>query len=175
MPLSLFTVSFTDGGGNGFIDPGEAVGFTLPLSNYYTNAGAVAVAGVSATLSSATAGVAIVHATQSYPAIAPGITANNLAPFDVQLAPAFVAGTPIEFSLAVSSVQGSTTLRFRQATGTPLTTPILSEDFEGVAPGTRRPAGRRCTAATTRCRGRRPPISWGMRPTPRSISTPTTD
>ena len=140
VPLSLSTTSFTDGNGNGFIDPGEAVGFTLPLFNYYTNSGAAAVSGASATLSSPTAGVTVVHATQSYPIIAPGVTANNLAPFDVQVAADFVAGTPIEFSLAVSSVQGSTTLRFRQATGTPLTTLILSEDFEGAAPGTL-PAG----------------------------------
>jgi len=47
----------------------------------------------------------------------------------------YVAGTPIEFSLAVTSVQGSTTLLFRQATGTPVTTTLLSEDFEGTAPG----------------------------------------
>jgi hypothetical protein len=140
VPLSLSTVSFTDAGGNGFIDPGEAVGFTLPLFNYYTNIGAVPVAGVSATLSSATAGVTLVHPTQSYPVIAPGATANNIAPFDVQIAPDFVAGTPIEFSLAVTSVNGSTTLRFTQATGTPVTTTLLSEDFEGVAPGTL-PAG----------------------------------
>ena len=140
VPLSLQPTSFADAGGNGFIDPGEAVGFTLPLFSYYANLGAVPVTGISATLSSSTAGVTVVHPTQSYPVIAPGATANNAAPFDVQLAPDFVAGTPIEFSLAVSSVQGSTTLLFRQATGTPVTTTLLSEDFEGAAPGTL-PAG----------------------------------
>jgi hypothetical protein len=135
VPLSLASVSFTDTGGNGFVDPGEAVGFTLPLFNYFTNTGAAPLAGVSATLSSATAGVSVVHPTQSYGVIAPGATANNLAPFDVQIAPTFVAGTPIEFSLAVTSASGSTTLRFTQATGTPVTTTLLSEDFDGVAPG----------------------------------------
>ena len=47
----------------------------------------------------------------------------------------FTPGTPIEFSLAVTTAQGSTTLLFTQSTGTPVATTIFSESFNGVAPG----------------------------------------
>lgn len=140
--LSLGTIAFTDSVGNGFADPGEIINFTLPLKNYVTNAttGTVTYSGVSATLATSTAGVSILQATSGYPNIAPGLTQSNSSPFIVQLAPTFAAGTRIEFSLAVASAQGSTTLLFTQNTGTPSVATIFSENFDSVAPGSL-PAG----------------------------------
>ena len=53
----------------------------------------------------------------------------------VQFDQAFVPGTHVEFSLAVTSAQGSVVLPFTQATGTPLASTIFSENFDAVAPG----------------------------------------
>src|SRR5206468_2063053 len=71
----------------------------------------------------------------AYPSLAPGASAANNTDFILQLSPGFVPGTPIELSLAVSSSLGSTTLLLTQTTGTPVYTTLLSESFDGVAPG----------------------------------------
>jgi hypothetical protein len=53
--LDLGSVTFTESGGNGFIDAGDQVRFTIPLRNYVTNpAIATTSTGVSATLSTTT-------------------------------------------------------------------------------------------------------------------------
>jgi hypothetical protein len=51
------------------------------------------------------------------------------------LSPSFVPGTKIEFSLAVTTAQGSMTLPFTQNTGTPVDTTIFTENFNGISPG----------------------------------------
>ena len=53
-------VASTDSGGNGFIDPGDKVSFTLPLINYVTAANAQTYSGVAGTLTTTTPGVSIV-------------------------------------------------------------------------------------------------------------------
>jgi hypothetical protein len=134
---ALGTVAFTDSGGgplggNGFIDPGEQVSFTVPLRNYVTNPlMASTLTGVSATLSTSTAGVLVTQSGSAYPNL-PGGTAysNNTTAFVVSVGSTFVPGTHIEFSLAVTSAQGSTTLPFTIATGSPLATTLLSENFD---------------------------------------------
>jgi hypothetical protein len=142
--LSLGTPAFIESGGNGAVDAGELVRYTLPLRNTVTNPsiGTVGYTGVSATLSTATLGVSVdpARATQAYPDIAPGASMTNPAEFVVQLSPAFVPGTRIDLLLAVTTVQGSTTLAFSQNTGTPVATTIFSEDFNSTAPGSL-PAG----------------------------------
>ena len=140
--LRLGTVTFADSGGNGFIDPGETVRFTLPLFNNATNsiANPTTYTTVTATLSTTNAGVQISVPSEAYSNVAPGSTVSNAAQFVVSLDPAFVVGTTIEFSLAVSTAQGSTTLLFAQRTGTPIATTIFSENFDGVSPGSL-PAG----------------------------------
>ena len=49
-------------------------------------------------------------------------------------------GTKIEFLLSVTTDQGSTTGLFTQNTGTPVSTTIFAQNFNGVAPGSL-PAG----------------------------------
>ncbi len=140
--LSLGTVAFTESGGNGFVDAGDQVRYRLPLTNYVQNAavGATTYTGVSGTLSTGTGGVSILAATRSYPNLAPGASAINTADFVLTLAPGFVPGTPIEFVLTVTTGQGTTTLPFTQQTGTPVTSTVLSENFDSIAPGSL-PAG----------------------------------
>ncbi|MBI3412143.1 MAG: matrixin family metalloprotease [Planctomycetes bacterium] len=140
--LHLGTPTFTDSGGNGFIDSGELINFHLPLTNYVTNPvlAPSSYTGVTATLSTSTPGVVVTVATVAYPDIAAGGTQLNSLDFQVTLLPTFVPGTRIEFSLAVTTAQGSTALLFTQTTGTPIATTIFSENFDGVAPGSL-PAG----------------------------------
>jgi len=129
------TIAFDDHG-NGSIDPGDLVGFTIPLTNYVDNPiNRAAVTAVQATLSTSMPGVSVVGATQAYPDLAPGATASNASPFLVRIDQAFVPGTHIEFSLALNSARGSVVLPFTQSTGTPIATTLLFENFDGVAPG----------------------------------------
>ncbi|HKC54723.1 MAG TPA: Ig-like domain repeat protein [Vicinamibacterales bacterium] len=143
---SLGQVSFTDTGGslagNGSIDPGEQISFTLPLTNYVSNPlAASALTGVNATLSTSTPNVIVTQSVSGYPNLAAGATAANATPFTVAVGGTFVSGTRIDFTLTVSSAQGSTTLLFTQATGTPLTLTLLSQDFNGVVSGGNLPIG----------------------------------
>jgi hypothetical protein len=141
---SLGEVTFADTGGslggNGSIDPGEQVSFTLPLVNFVTNVlTASALTGVNATLATSTPGVIVTQSVSAYPNIAPGATATNNTVFTVAVGSTFVSGTPIDFTVTVSSAQGQTPLLFTQATATPLSTDVLVQNFT-VATGTL-PAG----------------------------------
>ncbi|HEU5180142.1 MAG TPA: HYR domain-containing protein, partial [Candidatus Polarisedimenticolia bacterium] len=139
--LDLGSVTFTDTNGNGFIDAGETVNLHMPLFNYVTNPlHAAGITGISATLSTSTAGVTVTTSGSSYPNIAAGATGTNDTDFVLQLDPSFVRGTHIELALNVACDQGTTRLLFTQSTGTPETTTLLSENFNGAAPGTL-PAG----------------------------------
>src|SRR5262249_12927246 len=115
----------------------DQVSVQLPLSNFVTNAvdGPVTYTSVTGTLSTGTPGVTILAGTRTYPDIAPGTIQTNTADYVYRVAPAFVPGTKIEFSLNVTSAQGSTTLLFTQNTGTPVATTIFSENFDAVSPG----------------------------------------
>jgi hypothetical protein len=136
LPLRLGTVSFTESGGNGNLDPGETATFTLMLINSDENPlHEGPVNGITATLSTATRGVTITQPNSAYANLARGASSQNTTPFIVTLTPSFVPGTPIEFDLAVTAVGGSTRLRYTQPTGTFLTRTLLSENFEGATPG----------------------------------------
>lgn len=138
--LHLGAIAMTDAGpaplgGNGFIDPGEQVSLTVPLVNYVTSGGVGTIAGVSATLSTATPGVTVVQNSSTYPDIAAGAAASNATAFVIATGPTFVPGAQVDLTLTVSSAQGSTTLPFTQASGTPVSTILLSETFDGVSSG----------------------------------------
>src|SRR5712691_9478193 len=140
---ALGTVAFSDTGSgslgaNGSIDPGEQVTFTLPLRNYVTNPlMASTLTGVSATLSTSTPGVLVTQSGSAYPNLAGGTAyTNNTSLFVVSIGNNFTPGTHIDFTLAVTSAQGSTSLPFTQATGSPLVTTLLSENFNAGIPGT---------------------------------------
>ncbi len=140
-PLRAGAITFTESGGDGNIDPGDRVQFKIPLENYVANPlNAAAVSSVSAILSTTAPGVSLVQPGSSYPNIAVGANAINLSGYIVQISPAFAAGTPIEFSLAITTAQGSATVLFTQQTGTAVYTTLLNENFDGSAPGSL-PAG----------------------------------
>jgi hypothetical protein len=113
----------------------------IPLFNYVTNPlNASAIRNVEARLSTTTAGVTVDEDERRYKTITPGQTKNANGDYVLRLSPAFVAGTPIELVLRVSSEDGSTVLLDTIDTGQPQATQLLAENFDEVAPGTL-PAG----------------------------------
>ncbi|HYP06440.1 MAG TPA: hypothetical protein VER03_09380 [Bryobacteraceae bacterium] len=139
--LVLGPTTFTDSGGNGFIDENETINLTLPVGNFATNplyAGMVS--GVTAVLSTTTPGVSITQAAGTYGNIAQGGSATNSPAFVLKVAPGFAPGTPIDLVLNVTSVSGVVALRRTLETGTIVKTTLLSEDFESATGGTL-PAG----------------------------------
>jgi hypothetical protein len=135
--VDLGAVTFTDSGGNGFIDPGDVITLTIPLRNYVTNPlNAAKVRGVNATLTTSTAGVVVVNGSSHYKNIDPGETLTNDSPFVLRIDSSFVRGTPIELALEVLSAEhGEATLLTTLFSGTPQAVTIFTENFNGVAPG----------------------------------------
>lgn len=99
--LAVGSITTDDSGGNsnGDIDFNECIGMNVPLSN----GGTATATGVTATLSTTTAGVTITNATSSYPDIAIGGSQTNSVPFRFQTSALFVCGTPIDFRLDVNT------------------------------------------------------------------------
>jgi uncharacterized repeat protein (TIGR01451 family) len=99
----------------GAIDPGEAVRLVVKLTNPWRAAGK-AVASVSATLTTSTAGVTIFDNASTYGAIAPQATATG-DPFVIGISPALAAGSPLDFTLTTTSSLGITATTFRLRVG----------------------------------------------------------
>jgi len=138
LTLNIADIVTRDSGANGFIDPGETVAVKIGLRNYATNRlYAHKVDGVNAVLSTTTPGVSVVRARSRYENIRPGETEVNRTDFMLRIDSGFVPGTTIELALQVGHDDGpSTTLLQSVFTGTPHATPLLSENFDAVAPGT---------------------------------------
>ncbi len=153
--VRLAGLSVVDTGGNGLIDAGDQVQLTIPLANYVTNAlNAASVTGVSATLSSTTPGVTIVRGSSTYPDIAAGSTSSNGSKFVARVASNFVPGTPIAYTLNVTTSQGNTSFTGTLPTGTPKGTTIFSENFDATA------AGSLPTGWTASHAGGTPTVPW---------------
>jgi hypothetical protein len=149
LPLSIDVnaVSFSDssGNGNGFADPGETLRVNFALENYTVNPLNDANAqGVIALLVSDTPGVQVRQPLGVYGNIAPGESESSVLSYQLRLSPGFDPGTPIELRLEVRGRFGggidAATLRHTLFSGTPVPTTLLSENFDGVTPGTL-PAG----------------------------------
>jgi len=143
LPLSIDVnkVVVIDSGGNGVIDSGETVRVRLPLTNYTRNelseGNALA---IRATLTSDTPGVQVTQSFGVYGVIAPGDTANSFIEYRLRIAPTFVPGTPIDLKLRADgifhhNVFATAELHHSLFSGTPSPTLLLSENFDGVAPG----------------------------------------
>ncbi len=143
LPLLLGTVTFTESGGTGNLDPGDTVHFKVTLVNTDTNPlHASAVTAITAVLTSTTPGVTVTQGSSGYPNLNPGASGQNTTDFIVTLSPAFVPGTPIVLQLTASANGASSKLFYTQPTGTVLKTTLLSENFDGVAPGSLPPGWR---------------------------------
>jgi hypothetical protein len=131
---------FSDG--NGFLDAGETALVTLRVRNYVTNPmNAHNIAGAVAFVESKTPGASLVVGVTAFPNISAGSTASSLVPLLLRLDHGFDSGQDVTLSMRIFSLNGDpVTLEAQLHTGTPMATPLVSESFDGVAPGTL-PAG----------------------------------
>jgi agmatine deiminase len=89
---------------NARLDPGETfVRVVLPINN----GGQTTATGVTGTLTSSTPGITINTGALSYGSLAFGQTGASDIPFRVSVSPTYVCGTPAQFTLTVTSDQGS--------------------------------------------------------------------
>jgi subtilisin-like proprotein convertase family protein len=106
------------GDADGVLEPGE----TLQLAVSLVDPGPADLTNVHATLSSATAGVAIPSATASYGAIAAGASGAADAPFQLTVPRSLVCGTQVSFTLHVTSDEGAADLPVVLSSGSGRTT-----------------------------------------------------
>lgn len=104
----------TGGNGNGIVDPNECNQLSLVL----VNNGSLGATNVQATLSTTTPGVIVTHGKSFYPDAPVGAVVTNLVPFQFSTSPAFLCGTPVNFSLVIKSDQSTSTNVFTLSSGT---------------------------------------------------------
>jgi hypothetical protein len=107
LPRLLFeSVSLTGGNGNGSIEANECGGLFITLRNLISSTGQTAT-GVTAVLTAITPGVLVDPTPQFFPAVAPGASAANLAPFRISIVAGYPCGTPAVFELLVTASNAS--------------------------------------------------------------------
>jgi hypothetical protein len=106
--LIFNSVAVTGGNGNGIIDKNECNKLFVTL----TNIGCLTDTGITATLSSSTAGVSVDPTAVPYPNIPEGASAANSLPFEVSTSPAFLCGTVINFTETVNDSTGAHVFNF---------------------------------------------------------------
>ncbi len=128
------------GNRNGSLDPGETIRVHIPLVNYTTNAiSAETARNVTALLTSDTPNVVVLQPINAYGNIAAGSTSAGVLTYLVRLQPGFIAGTPISLRLLTAGRFGGGIdlgqLRHELFTGTPVETPLLTENFDTATGG----------------------------------------
>jgi len=121
------------GNNNGYPEPGET-GVLLYVDLF--NDGADTATGISALLSSPTAGVTVTQNSSDYPDIAAGNVAPNDTAYEIDLDSGLPCGEILAFEVAVASDQGPYTLTFTiQASIPQAPTSIFFDDFEAGVNG----------------------------------------
>jgi uncharacterized repeat protein (TIGR01451 family) len=111
--FSISTNIVASGNGNGAIDPNECNDLFIVVTNL-SSAGATNLQG---RLSTTTPGVLIVNRTSAYPDVSGGGVGTNLTAFKISTSPAFICGTPVSFTLVLTSDNSVQTNQFSLATG----------------------------------------------------------
>ena len=89
--------------------------------------GAKALYDIKGALSTSTPGVVVVRPNGVYPDLTPYASAGSVEKYVLQFTPAYVPGTPIELSLAVTTRHGTATLLYTLPPVHPVSTPLLTE------------------------------------------------
>ena len=102
--INFLSASFDDspGNNNGFINRDECFKVNATLEND----GCAAESGISAVLSTSTAGVVVDQPFSTYPNLGINASGGNATPYRAHTTPAFVCGTPIDFTLTETSAIG---------------------------------------------------------------------
>ena len=114
--LGTITADENPGNGNNVLEAGEGARLTIQLTN---TGGVSAATGVTATLTSSTAGVIVTQpGTSAYADVAVGATGgNNLSPFTFTLASDYPCAQTANFTLTVNYTGGTRALNFTLPTG----------------------------------------------------------
>lgn len=102
------------GNGNGIIDANECNSMNITINN----PGCGPLTGATAVLSSSTPGVFITQPNSPYPDIPINGMGTNTVPFQINTSTGLVCGTNIDFTLTVTSSQGTFTVSFQMPTCT---------------------------------------------------------
>jgi hypothetical protein len=132
-PVKYSSATFTDAGcgpGNGAIEPGETIELTVEIEHYDICLNGIT--GVTGVLTTSTPDVTITNGTSPYPDIPFLGTSSNTGPFEFSVGLGVPCGSKIEFVLDVATGQGDQFVVFDLRVGAGVTTPVLSEGFDGV-------------------------------------------
>jgi hypothetical protein len=96
------------GNNNGIVNRAECVRLNLGVKNN----GCAKETGISATLTTTTAGVTVVDANSTYPDMLIDASGTNATPFKISVSDTFACGTPIALSLNLTYASGSESIPF---------------------------------------------------------------
>jgi len=114
--------------GNGALDPGETLEQWVAL----LNGGSASLAGFTATLSTTTSGITVLQAASSYPALSPGGSGTNAAPFVYRVGKGVPCGTTIQFNVVSTNASIRLTNHFSKVVGQPGTANPATSSFESA-------------------------------------------
>jgi subtilisin-like proprotein convertase family protein/subtilisin family serine protease len=113
---------------NGTVDPGETIEHSVTLRN----AGSAALTAFTSTLSAATPDITLLQGAGAYPALSPGATGTNTAPFVYRVGKAVPCGTAIEFNLISTTSSIQLTNHFSHIVGQPGSANPATNSFESA-------------------------------------------
>jgi len=125
LQVTAVTLDDSAGNGNGLLDPGETATLQMELKND----GIADATGITAALSTSTAGVTVTQTDSGYPNLAPDAAVLNSTPFRIRADSGVACGTLIQFTLSLQTGQGSFILPAALRVGD--TTLLFHADFEG--------------------------------------------
>jgi hypothetical protein len=109
-----FTIDDSAGNHNRVINSNECANLSVALKNN----GCAVERNISATLTTTTPGVTIIHGSSNYPNLAIDASGVNATPFQIQTSNSFACGTNIHFSLNLTYVGGNKVVNFTVPTCT---------------------------------------------------------
>lgn len=128
--ILLNFIDYGCGHDNGYIEPGEGADLTVTIWAY-ANCGAIT--GIQGELFTLTHGVYIIDGFASFGNLAGlGATSTNLDKLTIGVNTTFDCGDNIDLALDLVSSAGEARLLIRIPTGVPVSSPLLSEQFDGV-------------------------------------------
>ena len=106
--FAIASTAISGGNGDGVIERDECNNLNVSL----LNVGCGTASGVTAVLSTSTPNVTIAQPNTTFPTMSEGATGAAQFPFTVSTSPAFVCGTPIAFTLTITTSAGGSTVTF---------------------------------------------------------------
>lgn len=129
--------SGTGGNGNGTIDFDEC----SIITTFALNSGGGFATNTQGVLTTTTPNVTVTSPNASFGTISPGSLNSNATPFVIQTSPSFLAGIPLDFSLALTAAEGNWVQTFSLPSGSPANAPVAFPATGPAAIPDNNPAG----------------------------------